>query len=284
MRVEGGKGVIVIILRVVILILELFSPWEFCSNELFCYYCHSVRYFKQIAKSVRANGSSSSGSEENADDFLGCINISLNVRRSSHVLEIKRIFFKCLFHPVFYFYFIFSTTLTGDSRRRLWRLVQIRASLQRLQSAGRMSPDIAAFHKPGVWSDHLQGVTSFPGTCSRFCFFVARETRRCRTKKQTCPSTRNSWVRLWSMSTLTSRWRFPPLFVSNIRVVYVGLENRKLPFFYTRSNFFIFFNFLFFLFFYKSCCHWAEMTVMNKLSTRHGMTLDTDGVIKVNKM
>nr|XP_043874345.1 BAI1-associated protein 3 isoform X2 [Solea senegalensis] len=36
------------------------------------------RYFKQIAKSVRANGSASSGSEENADDFLGCINISLN--------------------------------------------------------------------------------------------------------------------------------------------------------------------------------------------------------------
>ncbi|XP_017284782.1 BAI1-associated protein 3 [Kryptolebias marmoratus] len=36
------------------------------------------RYFKQIAKSVRANGSSSSGSEENADDFLGCINIPLN--------------------------------------------------------------------------------------------------------------------------------------------------------------------------------------------------------------
>ncbi|XP_054615348.1 BAI1-associated protein 3 isoform X2 [Dunckerocampus dactyliophorus] len=36
------------------------------------------RYFKQIAKSVRANGSSSSGSEENADDFLGCINIFLN--------------------------------------------------------------------------------------------------------------------------------------------------------------------------------------------------------------
>ena len=37
------------------------------------------RYFKQIAKSVRANGSASSGSEENADDFLGCINIPLNV-------------------------------------------------------------------------------------------------------------------------------------------------------------------------------------------------------------
>ncbi|KAM4598545.1 BAI1-associated protein 3 [Polymixia lowei] len=36
------------------------------------------RYFKQIAKSVRANGSSSSGSEENADDFLGCINIPLH--------------------------------------------------------------------------------------------------------------------------------------------------------------------------------------------------------------
>eukprot|EP00066_Takifugu_rubripes_P013261 XP_011602527.1 PREDICTED: BAI1-associated protein 3 [Takifugu rubripes] len=36
------------------------------------------RYFKQIAKSVRANGSASSGSEENADDFLGCINIPLN--------------------------------------------------------------------------------------------------------------------------------------------------------------------------------------------------------------
>ncbi|XP_033827680.1 BAI1-associated protein 3 [Periophthalmus magnuspinnatus] len=36
------------------------------------------RYFKQIAKSVRANGSTSSGSEENADDFLGCINIPLN--------------------------------------------------------------------------------------------------------------------------------------------------------------------------------------------------------------
>uniref|UniRef100_A0A3Q4BII3 Uncharacterized protein n=1 Tax=Mola mola TaxID=94237 RepID=A0A3Q4BII3_MOLML len=35
-------------------------------------------YFKQIAKSVRANGSASSGSEENADDFLGCINIPLN--------------------------------------------------------------------------------------------------------------------------------------------------------------------------------------------------------------
>ncbi|XP_034046055.1 LOW QUALITY PROTEIN: BAI1-associated protein 3 [Thalassophryne amazonica] len=36
------------------------------------------RYFKQIAKSVRANGSASSGSEENADDFLGCINIPLS--------------------------------------------------------------------------------------------------------------------------------------------------------------------------------------------------------------
>uniref|UniRef100_A0A668AUP9 BAI1 associated protein 3 n=1 Tax=Myripristis murdjan TaxID=586833 RepID=A0A668AUP9_9TELE len=31
-----------------------------------------------IAKSVRSNGSASSGSEENADDFLGCINIPLN--------------------------------------------------------------------------------------------------------------------------------------------------------------------------------------------------------------
>lgn len=39
----------------------------------------NVRYFKQIAKSVRANGSAASGSEENADDFLGCINIPLNV-------------------------------------------------------------------------------------------------------------------------------------------------------------------------------------------------------------
>uniref|UniRef100_A0A3Q2R0E3 BAI1 associated protein 3 n=1 Tax=Fundulus heteroclitus TaxID=8078 RepID=A0A3Q2R0E3_FUNHE len=37
-----------------------------------------IRYFKQIAKSVRANGSASSGSEENVDDFLGCINIPLN--------------------------------------------------------------------------------------------------------------------------------------------------------------------------------------------------------------
>ncbi|XP_036943560.1 BAI1-associated protein 3 [Acanthopagrus latus] len=36
------------------------------------------RYFKQIAKSVRANGSASSGSEENVDDFLGCLNIPLN--------------------------------------------------------------------------------------------------------------------------------------------------------------------------------------------------------------
>ncbi|XP_067276686.1 BAI1-associated protein 3 [Pseudorasbora parva] len=36
------------------------------------------RYFKQIAKSVRSNGATASGSEENADDFLGCINIPLN--------------------------------------------------------------------------------------------------------------------------------------------------------------------------------------------------------------
>ncbi|XP_026859096.2 BAI1-associated protein 3 isoform X1 [Electrophorus electricus] len=36
------------------------------------------RYFKQIAKSVRANGSAASGSEENADDFLGCLNIPLS--------------------------------------------------------------------------------------------------------------------------------------------------------------------------------------------------------------
>uniref|UniRef100_A0AAR2IGB5 BAI1 associated protein 3 n=1 Tax=Pygocentrus nattereri TaxID=42514 RepID=A0AAR2IGB5_PYGNA len=36
------------------------------------------RYFKQIAKSVRANGAAASGSEENADDFLGCLNIPLN--------------------------------------------------------------------------------------------------------------------------------------------------------------------------------------------------------------
>uniref|UniRef100_A0AAY4CR23 BAI1-associated protein 3 n=1 Tax=Denticeps clupeoides TaxID=299321 RepID=A0AAY4CR23_9TELE len=36
------------------------------------------RYFKQIAKSVRANGAAGSGGEENADDFLGCLNIPLN--------------------------------------------------------------------------------------------------------------------------------------------------------------------------------------------------------------
>ncbi|XP_062846398.1 BAI1-associated protein 3 [Trichomycterus rosablanca] len=36
------------------------------------------RYFKQIAKSVRANGATASGSEENADDFLGCLNIPLS--------------------------------------------------------------------------------------------------------------------------------------------------------------------------------------------------------------
>ncbi|KAK9534729.1 hypothetical protein VZT92_007158 [Zoarces viviparus] len=36
------------------------------------------RYFKQIAKSVRSNGSASSGSEDNADDFLGCINVPLS--------------------------------------------------------------------------------------------------------------------------------------------------------------------------------------------------------------
>ncbi|XP_022522382.2 BAI1-associated protein 3 isoform X1 [Astyanax mexicanus] len=36
------------------------------------------RYFKQIAKSVRANGAAASGSEENADDFLGCLNIPLH--------------------------------------------------------------------------------------------------------------------------------------------------------------------------------------------------------------
>ncbi|XP_046893485.1 BAI1-associated protein 3 [Hypomesus transpacificus] len=36
------------------------------------------RYFKQIAKSVRSNGTAASGSEENADDFLGCINVPLN--------------------------------------------------------------------------------------------------------------------------------------------------------------------------------------------------------------
>jgi hypothetical protein len=43
-----------------------------------------IRYFKQIAKSVRANGSASSGSEENADDFLGCINMPLNVSPQRH--------------------------------------------------------------------------------------------------------------------------------------------------------------------------------------------------------
>ncbi|KAJ3601541.1 hypothetical protein NHX12_032509 [Muraenolepis orangiensis] len=36
------------------------------------------RYFKQIAKSVRSNASASSGAEENADDFLGCINMPLS--------------------------------------------------------------------------------------------------------------------------------------------------------------------------------------------------------------
>lgn len=40
------------------------------------------RYFKQIAKSVRANGAAGSASEENADDFLGCLNIPISV--SSH--------------------------------------------------------------------------------------------------------------------------------------------------------------------------------------------------------
>lgn len=44
---------------------------------------HDFRYFKQIAKSVRSNGAAASGSEENADDFLGCINIPLNVSSNS---------------------------------------------------------------------------------------------------------------------------------------------------------------------------------------------------------
>lgn len=50
-----------------------------CDKQDSCTLLFPVRYFKQIAKSVRANGSASSGSEENADDFLGCINIPLNV-------------------------------------------------------------------------------------------------------------------------------------------------------------------------------------------------------------
>lgn len=32
---------------------------------------------------MRANGAAASGSEENADDFLGCINIPLNVSSNS---------------------------------------------------------------------------------------------------------------------------------------------------------------------------------------------------------
>ncbi|XP_028670301.2 BAI1-associated protein 3 [Erpetoichthys calabaricus] len=36
------------------------------------------RYFKQIAKSVRANGTAGSAAEENVDDFLGCLNIGIN--------------------------------------------------------------------------------------------------------------------------------------------------------------------------------------------------------------
>ncbi|XP_018605272.2 BAI1-associated protein 3-like [Scleropages formosus] len=36
------------------------------------------RYFKQIAKSVRANGAAASATEENTDDFLGCLNIPIN--------------------------------------------------------------------------------------------------------------------------------------------------------------------------------------------------------------
>ncbi|KAI1896204.1 hypothetical protein AGOR_G00092400 [Albula goreensis] len=36
------------------------------------------RYFKQIAKSVRTNGTAASAAEENVDDFLGCLNIPIN--------------------------------------------------------------------------------------------------------------------------------------------------------------------------------------------------------------
>ncbi|KAJ8399804.1 hypothetical protein AAFF_G00405340 [Aldrovandia affinis] len=36
------------------------------------------RYFKQIAKSVRAKGDAASAVEENVDDFLGCLNIPIN--------------------------------------------------------------------------------------------------------------------------------------------------------------------------------------------------------------
>ncbi|XP_043945482.1 BAI1-associated protein 3 isoform X2 [Protopterus annectens] len=36
------------------------------------------RYFKQIVKSARANGTASAVTEENMDDFLGCLNISVN--------------------------------------------------------------------------------------------------------------------------------------------------------------------------------------------------------------
>lgn len=70
-----------------------------------------VRYFKQIAKSVRANGSASSGSEENADDFLGCINIPLNVS----VSKSQRLLWACVRLTVCFG--------AGDAGRRLRHLV-----------------------------------------------------------------------------------------------------------------------------------------------------------------
>lgn len=76
---------------------------------------HNIRYFKQIAKSVRANGATASGSEDNADDFLGCINIPLNVSsNSAHFSFYNSKVTHCVCHWIF-FWITFSLTRRSQS-------------------------------------------------------------------------------------------------------------------------------------------------------------------------
>lgn len=137
------------------------------------------RYFKQIAKSVRANGSASSGSEENADDFLGCINVPLNV--SVQTNDPPPSGFRVAVPAIFS---LQEMPVVGYD---CWFKLEPRSSTSKVQ--GDCHLILSLFTKqvrgrrrgsPGVGEKTADAVS-----------FLRRETRPCRRKTPTSPSTGN---------------------------------------------------------------------------------------------
>lgn len=176
------------------------------NKQLFFYFTYNflpLRYFKQIAKSVRANGSASSSSEENVDDFLGCINIPLNVSircKTSTYNKFKEIvrFFSVL--PLINQQILerFLSQEIPVAGSDTWFKLEPRSSASKVQGECHL---ILKVFTSQVCTASFPLLFIFAKTYTYFIFcFVIRETQLCLRGIQTCRFIRNCSVGLWSLN------------------------------------------------------------------------------------